>query len=426
MNEITYYVSGMHCASCELVLEKTISDIKGVTFVDASLASKKIKLRYESRAPSLKELNTLFKRKGYIFSEKPDAIVTHAPSSFSIMIAVASALLVVIGLRLFGPATGIDARGPLAAFFALGVLAGSSSCAALLGGIVISLSQRHRDAFMPHISFHAGRVMSLGLAGALLGALGSSIQLSYSFVSIITIVVSIVMVIVALQMLGIESAHRIRLALPKSFSKKSTSRTSAGPFALGFATVLLPCGFTLAAEGAAILSGNSLRGALIMIFFTIGVALPLVVVGMGSAKLFAEEKRSESLQKIAGVIILALVIYNLSLSFLPLRAPTPLLPPNETSTASTTQKLTTTFTLQNDIQPHIFSARVGEPVEFSVDVRDNGVGCMSTIMIPGLFDSPIYLKKNVPLVMRFTPEKPGTYQITCAMGVPRGILKVTE
>lgn len=32
--------------------------------------------------------------------------------------------------------------------------------------------------------------------------------------------------------------------------------------------------------------------------------------------------------------------------------------------------------------------------------------------------------KGKKIIMEFTPQKPGTYKITCAMGVPRGVINV--
>jgi plastocyanin domain-containing protein len=59
-----------------------------------------------------------------------------------------------------------------------------------------------------------------------------------------------------------------------------------------------------------------------------------------------------------------------------------------------------------------------------VDVKEDGQGCMSTIMVPGLDNTPQLLEKGNKLTMEFTPVKTGEYKITCAMGVPRGIIKV--
>jgi plastocyanin domain-containing protein len=51
---------------------------------------------------------------------------------------------------------------------------------------------------------------------------------------------------------------------------------------------------------------------------------------------------------------------------------------------------------------------------------------MSTIVVPGLWNRPLALKKDQTLVMEFIPQKPGVYQIACAMGVPRGTIKVVK
>lgn len=77
-----------------------------------------------------------------------------------------------------------------------------------------------------------------------------------------------------------------------------------------------------------------------------------------------------------------------------------------------------------DINPKEFTVQSGKPVRFEVDVQQNGSGCMSTIMIPGFYEDPQYLEAGKTLTMDFTPDKKGTYPITCAMGVQRGTLNV--
>ena len=67
-----------------------------------------------------------------------------------------------------------------------------------------------------------------------------------------------------------------------------------------------------------------------------------------------------------------------------------------------------------------------EPVDFEVQVNDTAYGCMSTIMVQGLYNTPQYLQKGETLSMKFTPKETGEYRITCAMGVPRGVIKVID
>ena len=104
--------------------------------------------------------------------------------------------------------------------------------------------------------------------------------------------------------------------------------------------------------------------------------------------------------------------------------------PVQASTAANTQApqaeqvISATYTYATDIQPNSFKVKVDQPVRIVVDVKEDGVGCMSTIMIPGLSNTPQLLQKGSKLEMAFTPTKKGSYQITCAMGVPRGTLIV--
>jgi hypothetical protein len=82
---------------------------------------------------------------------------------------------------------------------------------------------------------------------------------------------------------------------------------------------------------------------------------------------------------------------------------------------------TTYASLERDISPQSFTVTAGKPVRMEIDVQIDGSGCMSTILIPGIINQPELLVKGQKIVWEFTP-KAGTYDITCAMGVPRGML----
>jgi plastocyanin domain-containing protein len=90
------------------------------------------------------------------------------------------------------------------------------------------------------------------------------------------------------------------------------------------------------------------------------------------------------------------------------------------------QVIKSVYTHNDDIVPNTFTVKKGQPVKYIVDVKENGSGCMSTILIPGLYDIPELLVAGQQIVMTFTPQNIGDYQITCAMGVPRGLLKVVN
>ncbi len=82
------------------------------------------------------------------------------------------------------------------------------------------------------------------------------------------------------------------------------------------------------------------------------------------------------------------------------------------------------YTKAHDITPNTFTVKTGEKVHIEINPSDTATGCMSEIMIPGLWDKPQPLVKGKKNVMEFTPHKPGAYKITCAMGVQRGVVNV--
>ena len=70
-NAKTIYVEGMHCASCELLIEKTLEEYPGVKQVDASLEKGQVKIVSDkSDSVDIEKLNKEFKEAGYKFSNK--------------------------------------------------------------------------------------------------------------------------------------------------------------------------------------------------------------------------------------------------------------------------------------------------------------------------------------------------------------------
>lgn len=105
-------------------------------------------------------------------------------------------------------------------------------------------------------------------------------------------------------------------------------------------------------------------------------------------------------------------------------ARTPVVPsvapaPSAATDVQAPQVFKLTYDTTNDIQPNTFRVKVGQLVRLEIDAKENGSGCMSTITIPGLYNQIQSIRQG-PMTIEFTPTKVGSYDITCAMGVPRG------
>ena len=73
-----------------------------------------------------------------------------------------------------------------------------------------------------------------------------------------------------------------------------------------------------------------------------------------------------------------------------------------------------------DITPSEFNVEVGKSYILEVDSKEEGIGNMKMIMIQGLFEKPLLLKKGMIQQLPFTAKEPGTYNITSAIGRVRG------
>ena len=71
MNEHTYHVAGMHCASCEILIEKKLLELKEIKSVEASTSQGQVLVEFENEKPSLNRLNKIFAKEGYQFFDQP-------------------------------------------------------------------------------------------------------------------------------------------------------------------------------------------------------------------------------------------------------------------------------------------------------------------------------------------------------------------
>lgn len=445
-----YYIQGMHCPSCELLIKEEMQKIPGIISADVSLQRESVDFEYEKERLDVDKLNRRFEKQGYRFFKEPPA--RHKNKAwcevFAAVLLVIAVFLIIskLGLASF---VNINPSSSLPAFFFFGFIAGISSCAALIGGLVLSLSKSwnvhsEKNKMKPHFLFNLGRLVSFSIFGAILGFVGEKFIISPSLTSALVIFISMIMLVLAFQMLGIKTFNRFRMALPKNISTYAASGKGLlkdTPFLIGFVTFLLPCGFTIIAEGAAILSGSPAGGLSIMLLFALGTMFPLMAIGFSSNKLLNNKSSSEKFLKMVGILVIFLVIYNIDFQFgisqsllrkeadisgFSRTASDHAFETDPDSLAKDERIIKSIYTYSSDIQPNAFEIKKGQRVRFEVDTKENGLGCMSTIMIPGVWNTPLPLKAGKTLVMEFTPDKTGTYQITCAMGVPRGTIKVVD
>lgn len=318
MHTHTFHVSGTHCASCKILLEDILGEQDDITNVHVDLKKETIKVETEEQNTEelAKRLTSLVQSSGYILSVEKSAKKTKESNGIWKALPIGLGLIAlffllqksgILNLGLGGQTTPITS-------FIIGLVASVSSCLAVVGGLVLSLSATvSKDAvsdIQPMLLFHGGRLMSFAVLGGLLGLLGGAIGISFTFTALLGIVASLVMIVLGLNLVGLFEKSAITLS-PRFFSFfRTVEHKTIAPFLVGVGTFFLPCGFTQAMQVAALSSGSFLGGLLIMTAFALGTLPMLLLLSFGSAS-FAHSKHAPLFFTTAGVVVIGLGVFAL-------------------------------------------------------------------------------------------------------------------
>ena len=452
--EATYKVSGMHCASCEILIEKKLLEMKNIKSVKAKAGKGEVTIEYSENKPSTEKLNCLFEKENYTFFDQL-TIETKEKNNNESLNIFGIAILIIIGflsLNRFGLSglVSVNSTSSLPAFFIFGILAGISSCAALVGGLVLSLSKQWLELYsdrestwqklQPHLMFNSGRLLSYTFFGFLLGLVGSKLNISLRFTALLIIAVSIMMVFLALQMLGFKTFRKFQFTLPKFITRYIADETNFKgeymPAILGALTFFLPCGFTITAQGLALISGNPFQGGLIMLVFALGTAPTLLAIGLSSVKFSSRPHLALRFSKIAGILVLFFALFNFNnqLNVLGFTSFNDLFVSKATSKGITDvsdlpplvdgKQVIKMDASSSGYSPNYFKVRAGQTVRW--EITDTGTsGCTNAVISDSLFSGQINLTTGQTSIKEFTaPTQPGKYKFSCWMGMITGTMEV--
>lgn len=459
MNKTTIDIAGMHCRSCEILIEDKLTAIPHVERTVVNYKKGTAEIHYESKKPNMHDVEQAVKEAGYSVGQN-DEIDGDRPF-FSrnrqdykdLIMAFAILIGLYIVLKNFGLTNiniGASTSNPssLPVVFLVGLTAGLSTCMALVGGLILGISARHAEIhpeatpmqkFRPHLFFNIGRIASYTVLGGTLGSLGSFFQLSGSTMGVLIIIVGVVMLMLGMKLVGIfPRMENSGLMLPKGISRffgiktHHTKEYSHGSsMVTGALTFFLPCGFTQAMQLYAISTGSFVQGALIMGVFALGTAPGLLSVGGLTSVIKGIFARR--FFKFSGLLVIFLALFNISNGYnltgwqLGLNSDAknvPSVPVNDPNVK-----------LENGVQvvkmtegpsgysPNKFTIRKGVPVKWVVDATAP-FSCASSLMV-----SKLGIRKSLTAgenTIEFTPTETGSIPFSCSMGMYTGVFMVVD
>jgi sulfite exporter TauE/SafE len=292
------------------------------------------------------------------------------------------------------------------------------------------------SALRPAILYNAGRVVSYAAVGGIVGALGSVIAFSGTLKGIVQIIAGIFMMILGLNMLGMFGFLRAFALRPPKFLARFLERGKRrGPLFVGLLNGLMPCGPLQAMQIYALSTGSPLKGAMSMLFFSLGT-VPLMF-GLGAFGSLMSRKFAGRVMKAGAtlVIVMGVVMFNngtalsgLDMGFGGSGEPVSIAaqPGAQAMMAESffgeAQELTTPLTRRG--YPPL-TVKVGIPVRWNL-YADKGTlnGCNRSIVIPEYnIEKRLEPGDNI---IEFTPARTGKFRYSCWMGMIRGTITVLD
>ncbi len=453
MKKQTIFIRGMHCRSCEILIEDGIKDITGVRGVKVNYKTGTAEVAYKNHL-NPNAIKSVVETAGYALG-KPEHlpfISTHKEDWNQL----SKAVVVLISLFFIGRWLGIFNLGGLASnnysslpvVFLVGLTAGISTCMALVGGLVLGASARFAkqrplatplEKFTPHLFFNLGRIIAFFILGGVIGWLGSILQLSLTVTGFLTVLVGLSMLIIGAQLTDVfPRLSGWQITLPKGISRflginnQSLAKYShQNAMILGGLTFFLPCGFTQAMQLFAMSTGNPLAGALTMGVFALGTAPGLL--GVGGLTSVIKGVQSKYFFKFAGLVVMALAVFNISNGLrlagfdssvlgisTDIQGKTLSVPDTQVHNNEQVVRMTQTA---RGYSPNAFTIKKGVKVKWIVTSTDQYT-CASSLVSKKLnIRQALQEGENI---VEFTPTETGKIAFSCSMGMYSGSFNVVN
>lgn len=437
-------IDGLHCRSCELSIERNWKKIPGIKNVEVKASTGTGKISFEGTSPTFEELQQSLPGKEYSIrtNEFTDSQSQKRPSFFRLIALFAIVLLIgkILGTTgLLKTSFNVSETIGFGAVFIVGLIAASSSCVAIVGGLLLSSSARFNERYpstrglarmRPVVLFVLGRILSYTILGGLLGVVGGVLSPSPLITAVITLVAALYMLTMGLEMLHLAPTWLKRFlpgsnkALSHKIMDAEAKEHWAMPFVLGGATFFLPCGFTQALQLYALTTGSFWTGATTMLAFALGTAPALLALGYASSAL--KGKVGKIFFQFSGALVIVLGLWNIQNAFSIAGYPLSF-GKNQSGlsgsavTSGNVQVVKMKVDALQGYVPATITIEAGKPVRWEVD-GTKASGC-ANVLVSNKLGIQKVLQKGINII-EFPAQEPGTIAFSCSMGMYRGSFTV--
>ena len=426
MSKKTLNLSGLHCQSCQTLIEEELKAQKGIKNIAVDYDNQTADVEFDEEHISAKEIKKMINKLGYGTEPKKSAGTSSAGLWLGLLIPLIIGLLIIAYFLItyyggFSIMSRLNDKNiSYGLIFVIGLLA-SFHCIGMCGGLVVSYTcglnlKTPNKSPWPHFLYNLGRIISYTIIGGILGGIGSFFAISPLFSGIVMIIAAVFMLIMALNLvthfsfLQMLSIHTPKFIAKLLFRQKNSSKP-LGPFLIGLANGLMPCGPLQAMQLYALATGSIITGALSLFFYALGTA-PLMF-GLGNVISLISNKFMKRALKISAVIVAILALIMLWRGVAAIRANGSVADGSDNGVQTTNGvqvvKMAVTY---NGYVPDTITIKKNIPVRWVID--GSGItGCTNVIRLPDLDIEKVLTRGEN--IIEFTPTSAGTLRFSCGM-----------
>jgi sulfite exporter TauE/SafE/copper chaperone CopZ len=315
------YVHGMHCNGCVVLTESELMEHPKVTSAKSSLATRTVTIcgdfGDQTVEEGARELTGILSQHS-LSTQSQKKSANWNEFAVAVPVAVGFVGLFVL-LQKLGIINLVNAsQVTYGTAFMVGVVASLSTCMAVVGGLLLSMSAtfaRGGDKVRPQVYFHLGRIVSFFVLGGVIGVIGSAFQLGAFGTFVLGVIIGLVMLVLGINLLDVfDWAKRLQPSMPKFLSRRAMAVTKMNhtltPALVGIATFFLPCGFTQSMQIYTLSTGSFMQGGLTMLAFALGTLPVLALVSFSSFSI-QNSAKAGVFYKSAGLVVIVFAIFNI-------------------------------------------------------------------------------------------------------------------
>lgn len=428
MKKTILKIQGMHCPSCNILVEDKFKSLKNIKEVKANFKNQQAEVYFDGKI-DIKKLNQLISPFGYKITDS----IKEEFGGINNWLDFVFILLFFIGFYFVLKEINLlpdfnYTNLSLINIFLLGIVASTSTCMATTGALYLAVSQKN-NSFSTALNFSLGRVLSYGIFGFIFGFFGKTLVNSIIFSGLLTLLIGIMMIFLGLELAKIFSWQKFfgfsfGSKVFKKIEEKIAKDSKITPFLLGASTYFLPCGFTQSVQVYAMGLANTYLSALNMMVFSIGT-IPLILF-INQAIKIRQFNFYQYFLKISGVLVFVFGLNYLSnfstlfgIDFF-----------NKLLFKSKNLENIKLINGKQEIKmivksggytPDYFQVKKGIPVKWTI-IGENVLGCQGYLVVPKLGISQAL--KEGENIFEFIPKEEGIIGFSCGMGMYRGVIEV--